>query len=232
MRSNPLEPKGEILLLAGDIVPFAVMHKHADFFDYVADHFETTYWVPGNHEYYHSDIAKRSGVVNEKIRSNVFLVNNLSVKYPDFKLIFTTLWSKISQVNQLVIQQHISDFQVIRDQGSFLTPFHFNQLHEDSLKFLKKEVNQEKSIVVTHHVPTFINYPDIYKGDPINEAFAVELHDFIEPSSIAYWIFGHHHYNVPEFKIGNTNMITNQLGYIQIYEGAGFDRSKFIIQNK
>ena len=40
IKANPIEPKGDILLLAGDIVPFNVMHKHADFFSYVSDHFK------------------------------------------------------------------------------------------------------------------------------------------------------------------------------------------------
>ncbi len=228
LRSNPLQPKGDILLLAGDIVPFAIMHKHADFFDHIADHFETTYWIPGNHEYYHSNIADRSSQLNEKIRNNVFLVNNLAVKLPEVKLIFSTLWSKISPVNQWAIQQGISDFQVIRHNGNPFTPFHFNQLHEECLQFLQKEVNQENSIIITHHVPTFLNYPDKYKGDSLNEAFAVELHDFIEPSGIEYWLFGHHHQNIPDFSLGTTKMITNQLGYVKYKEDAGFDINKII----
>lgn len=31
IKANPLEPVGEILLLAGDIVPFSAMDKHASF---------------------------------------------------------------------------------------------------------------------------------------------------------------------------------------------------------
>ena len=79
LKRNPIQPVGDVLVLAGDILPFVVMDKHQDFFSYVSDNFKTTYWLPGNHEYYHFDIAEKSGLINEAIRSNVFLVNNTAV---------------------------------------------------------------------------------------------------------------------------------------------------------
>ena len=79
LKQNPLLPGGDVLLLAGDIVPFAVMEKHTDFFNYISDSFKTTYWIPGNHEYYYLDISSRSGTLNEKLKDNLFLVNNVSV---------------------------------------------------------------------------------------------------------------------------------------------------------
>ncbi|MDZ4759234.1 MAG: metallophosphoesterase [Bacteroidota bacterium] len=69
LKEFPIKSVGDILLLAGDIVPFASMDKHKDFFNFCADNFETVYWLPGNHEYDHFDLAKKCGVLNEKIKT-------------------------------------------------------------------------------------------------------------------------------------------------------------------
>lgn len=231
LKQYPLLPVAEVLVLAGDIVPFVVMDKHKDFFSYVADHFETTYWLPGNHEYYHLDIAEKSGVLNEKIRSNVFLVNNTSVVHGNAKLLFSTLWSKISPAHQWQIQRSLNDFHLVKHKGFRFTTEQYNQLHEESLIFIQNElktVNGEKPVVFTHHCPTFLNYPEQYKGDVLNEAFAVELYDLIEASGIAYWAYGHHHCNTSEFSIGDTKLITNQLGYVQLNENGYFETNKCI----
>jgi predicted phosphohydrolase len=231
-KANPLVSNGDVLVLAGDIIPFALMDKFKDFFSYLSDNFETTYWVPGNHEYYQFDAATKSGILFEKIKSNVFLINNSAVLHQDTKLIFSTLWSKISPANQWYIERGLSDFQVIKYNGFRLSAEWHNQLHNDCLSFITQETQQtaaSKTIVVTHHVPTFLNYPIQYKGDVLNEAFAVELFDIIESSSIDYWIYGHHHSNTPDFKIGNTTLLTNQLGYVQQNENQLFSPKKAII---
>jgi predicted phosphohydrolase len=231
LKKNPLLPKGNILLLAGDIVPFALMDKHKDFFNYVADHFETTYWVPGNHEYYHYDAATKSGILNEQIRSNVFLVNNIAIQQANVHLIFSTLWSKISPVYEWEIERGMNDFHVIKYNGFRFSVPKFNQLHYESLLFIKQELQKpkpEKTVVVTHHVPTLMHYPKQYKNSTLNQAFAVELFDLIEPSAADVWIYGHHHQNTPDFKIGETRMLTNQLGYVQNGEHGLFDTGKII----
>lgn len=231
LKQNLLQPVGDVLVLAGDIVPFAVSDKHSDFFNYVADHFETTYWLPGNHEYYRSDIAEKCGVLFENIRNNVFLVNNTSVVHGNAKLIFSTLWSKISPGYQWQIERSMSDFHLIKYKGFRFSAEQYNQLHEESLTFIQNElktVKDEKVAVFTHHCPTFLNYPEQYKGNVLNEAFAVELHDQIEASNIAYWAYGHLHSNILEFSIGKSKLITNQLGYVQLNEHQLFETNKCI----
>ena len=229
IKENPLQPVGEVLILAGDIVPFDVLDKNKDFFNYVSEHFETTYWLPGNHEYYRFDIAKKSSVLNEKIRSNVFLVNNTSIIHKNTKLIFSTLWSKISNGHQWQIERSLNDFNLIKNKSFRFTAEAYNQLHDQCLNLIKSEIKNntvEKLAVFTHHCPTFVNYPVQYKGDILNEAFATELYDLIELSDIDYWVYGHHHTNTSEFTIGKTKLLTNQLGYVHLNEHDLFKANK------
>lgn len=231
LTTHPIEPVADILVLAGDIVPFCEMKKQEDFFDYLSTHFEKIYWVPGNHEYYGCDLANKCGTFNEAIRDNLFLVNNQSLMIKDTKFIFSSLWSNISIANAENIQNQLNDFKRINYKNSPLKVTDYNGYHKESLHFLKRELSlskHPKKVVVTHHVPTFYKYPTEYKNDPLNEAFAVELFDLIEDSKPDYWIYGHHHYNQPEFTIGKTQLCTNQLGYVTYNEHLGFDPKKTI----
>ena len=230
LMDNPIEVKGDILILAGDITLFNIIDDFRFFFDFVSKNFKYTYWIPGNHEYYYYDIAKKPNLFKEQIRKNVYLVNNIAVIHEDIKLIFSTLWSNITPANSFNILRSLSDFRVISNKGKSFTVDKYNSLHKRGLKFLEKEIKlntHKKTVVITHHAPTFMNYPEQYKGSPINDAFATELFDFIENCNANYWIYGHTHGNVPNFNIGNTILTTNQLGYIRNWENENFDGGKF-----
>ena len=67
IEDHPIQATGDILIMAGDIVPFKEISKCDDFFDKLSKDLETVYWLPGNHEYYDSDIKRSHGGV---FRSN------------------------------------------------------------------------------------------------------------------------------------------------------------------
>ena len=228
----PLHVKGDVLLLAGDVTPFAQMEQHGYFFDFVAKNYKAAYWIPGNHEYYGSDIARRSGTLHETIRDNVFLVNNTTIDIGGVDLICTTLWSHIDPAYEWEITRAMSDFHVINNGARKLTIDVYNSMHAQCMRYLQQAISDSKAarkIVMTHHVPTLMNYPEKYKEDRLNQAFAVELYDFIESSGTDCWIYGHTHSNTPDFKIGDTLMLTNQLGYVKYGENADFINSKTIV---
>jgi len=229
---HPLKPVGDVLILAGDIVPFAIMDNYKDFFSYLSDHFKTTYWIPGNHEYYHFDLSTKNGTLIEKIRPNVTLVNNTTIELEDTEFIFSTLWSKISPKHENRLEEAMNDFRLIRYHENLLKPQQINEFNRESVEFIQQELlknKQPKKIVVTHHVPTFINAPDKYKGSILHEALGVELSDLIENSGPDFWIYGHIHRNHPEFKIGKTILLTNQMGYVVKGEQKLFKTDKSLI---
>ncbi len=231
IKNHPLIPSGEVLILAGDIFLFADMETHNSFIDFVSEHFERVYWLPGNHEYYSYDMAEKDFVLNEKIRENVWLVNNICIAHKNVELIFSTLWSDISPGHEWEIKQRAADFSAISIDKKPFTPFDFNSLHKQSRYFLEeafKNPTANKRIVVTHHVPTLFNYPEKYINSTINEAFVVEMYSLIESSNVDYWIYGHHHCFVPAFTIGKTTLLTNQLGYVKHYEHLDFKRDAVI----
>jgi predicted phosphohydrolase len=232
LKQNPLIPSGDILILAGDIVLFRLIEQFMDFFKFCSDNFEKTYWIPGNHEYYQGDLANRIGSFMEEIVPNVHLVNNTSIDTGNTRIIFSTLWTPISDEKAWYIQNGLNDYRLIKDTGLLFTPARSTELFNENLAFIQKSVSsnqQEKCVVVTHHVPTFTNYPKEYRSSNLNEAFATDLNEYIESSAIDYWIYGHHHRNIPTFKIGNTELLTNQLGYVSYTEHTDFKTNKCIV---
>jgi Icc-related predicted phosphoesterase len=229
LSTNPISVCGEILILAGDIAPLHDEFLNNPFFSFISKNFKQVFWIPGNHEYYYKNISEYSKSFNIQIHKNISIVNNINLDYKGIRFIFSTLWSKISKENEKIIEQYVSDFECITSNGRKFRASGFNKLHNESLNFIRQSLigKKDKMVVVTHHLPSALCDSPVHNNSPIKEAFCVDLTEYIEESGANFWIYGHSHYNQKPLYIGNTIMLTNQLGYIHLNEHDSFKQNAF-----
>ncbi|MFZ4726997.1 MAG: metallophosphoesterase, partial [Paludibacter sp.] len=187
--TTPLSVAGDILILAGDIVPLHDEYLTNPFFSYVSSHYKQVYWIPGNHEFYHKNISDYSTSYNIRIFENINIVNNIELQYAGIRFIFSTLWSKITLGNEKNIERNVSDFEFISRNNKKFNAATFNKLHDESLGFIKHSLNSkwDKTVVVTHHLPSVLCNSDVHNASSINEAFCVDLTGYIKECNANFW---------------------------------------------
>ena len=239
LADHPLEVTGDILLIAGDTAYLDLpesgcdTYSQYDFWDWASEHYKQVIVCFGNHDFYgYYDLATMPNGYCKEIRSNIHAYYNEVVHIGDIDIIVSTLWAKIPPYDAYVTERNVSDFYRIVYDGHRLTTDDFNNEHERCMQFIRQSVETSKAktkIVLTHHVPTQLCTAKEFQGSTINGAFTVELGDYIADSGVDFWIYGHSHRNI-DAKIGKTEIVSNQLGYISQgeYVTNGFDPSKFI----
>jgi predicted phosphohydrolase len=229
MINNPLSVKGDILILAGDIVPLHDENLANPFFNFISNNYKKVFWVPGNHEFYYRDINDFKSSLNIQLKHNIHILHNIEFLYDDINFVFSSLWSKISIENERSIEQSVADFDCIQKNNKKLRAGDFNKLHEESLSFIKQSLQDKKgkTVVVTHHLPSNLCNSRLHNDSPINEAFCVDLTDYVEKCDANFWLYGHSHFNQKPLYIGNTIMLTNQLGYVHNKEQGSFKNNTY-----
>jgi Icc-related predicted phosphoesterase len=227
--TNPISVCGDILILAGDIVPLHDEFLNNPFFSLISEKFREVFWVPGNHEYYYNNISDYGSSFNIKVHDNIRIVNNIVLQIEGIRFIFSTLWSRISRANEKIIEQGVSDFECITNNSKKFRVADFNRLHDESLSFLRQSLTEraDKTVVITHHLPSSLCDSHVHNASPIKEAFCVDLTDYIEESNANFWIYGHSHYNQKPLIVGKTILLTNQLGYIHLNEHDSFKQNAY-----
>ena len=233
LKSDPLIPSGDILVLAGDIGYLGdANYATHPFWDKVSAEFKQVIGVPGNHELYKFfDINELHEGWSQEIRANVHIHYNSVIHLgAETDLIASTLWAKILPGEEYITEHCVSDFKRIRNGEFRLSAERFNEEHLKCLDFIKKAVAESKAkniVVATHHVPSFALMSGEFKDSSINGAFTSELGNFIADSRINYWIYGHSHRNI-DATIGATQCVSNQLGYVFQDEHHSFRRDAVI----
>lgn len=229
LNNYPLNVTGDYLIIAGDAI--LLKNKEHTFWDWCSKNYKEVFICYGNHEFYHGpDLSEfKTGSILE-LRPNVKYYYNCVINIEGIDIIISPLWAYIHDKNKEFVVSSINDFKCIKYNGHNLTSEDFNKEHEKCLSFIKDALKNSKAkykIVVTHHLPSnILNNPQYYNS-PYNEGFVVELQDYIKTCGADYWIFGHSHYNSNKI-IGNTQCLSNQIGYVMTNEHKTFDHSKYI----
>lgn len=230
---NPVRIKDSIniLILAGDIGD----PKTSKYWDFIKIHsylYNHIILITGNHEYYGFTIEDTDNLITEMIThmklKNVYFLNNKSIILNGIKFIGSTFWSYIPLEYETDVITYLNDYKYIQN----FNVSKCNNLHSISKKYIqdeldKKEVNN--AIVISHHAPTF-NYSShpLHNGKTTNCAFSSNSDELVSKST--YWIFGHTHYNYPEYNDHKytSKLKTNQLGYNWDRPTKGFNYNSYI----
>ncbi|MBO4722573.1 MAG: metallophosphoesterase [Muribaculaceae bacterium] len=233
LKEHPLEVAGDILVLAGDILLFGekLMSEHP-FWEWCSDHYAHTFIVPGNHEYYNRvDVLSTLTNFTYPLRKNVTYINNRSITLGDTEIFFTTLWSRISDDALAAVQMGMNDCRRIVFGDHLLLATDYARAHDKCFTWLKDALSKSTAphkVVVTHHCPIIAEDPR-YDDNGLSSAFVVDLEVFIKKSNIDYWIFGHTHWNAKRgTRVGNTTLLTNQMGYLTHGGEEGFNLNEMI----
>ena len=212
----------EVCILAGDIGnPYQEIYDN--FMKHISTTFKKTFVIPGNHEYYNNTkTIEETNVFLEsyfKRFDNISFLNNSYEHYNGHCFVGTVLWSKIYDP-----AYKINDTYKIPS----LDCTKYNQLHSESVEFLKQTLLHNKnSVVITHHMPSFslidVKYM-VPSMAPYHQWFSSDMDKFINDhqNNIKCWIYGHTH-TISNRTINNIPFLCNPIGYPDENDLTRFD---------
>ncbi len=231
----PKSADADVMILAGDIITFKDFQPLSQF---LSAWEKPVLFVAGNHEYY-----TRRSMQSENTKfvqwlaqehPNVLFLQDEAVTIDGVHFFGGTMWTDFQQGSQqamVTAQMQMNDFKlIVTDEGQRLMPSDTIDMHEAFTKKLKNWFAKKLTgprIVVTHHAPV-INPKTIYANSPLSPAFnSLDMVALIEKHQPSLWVYGHTH-ECDNHMLGNTNIISNQLGYPN--PAGGYECTEFDAQ--
>ena len=227
-----LVPNSDVVVLAGDIAV-----KYSGIIEVLrqfAKAYKSVIYVPGNHEFYGSDIHFLDKLEDDlHIRGiwNVHFLNPGCVSIAGVHFIGAPLWTNFREdfLAQHMAKSMIADFQKIKG----FSPAKAKELHYKHLEHIRFFYNELKGpkVIVTHFLPSVECISERFRGEGLlNNYFANDLGKEIEDmKNVPYWMFGHTHDSV-DFMQGDVRMLCNPYGY-EFYE-TNKDFKEMIVEIK
>ncbi len=194
-------------------------------------------YVPGNHEFYHHDIA-----LIDKLKAeapcHIHVLDDDQVIINGVRFLGCILWTdfelfgeadKVFAMQQA--RQRMTDFSIIRNSGRRFAPEDAIGLHTSSRNWLAAMLAEPfagKTVVVTHHAPSSRSVHPRYASDLLTPAFASNLEHVMDGDRVALWVHGHMHEPF-DYEIHGTRVVCNPRGYAPNALAPGF-RPDFVVE--
>lgn len=222
----PLVTDTDVVVLAGDIgVGVQGLHwVNAKFPD------RPVVYVPGNHEFYHHDIALIDDL-KAQAPDHIHVLDNDQVIIDGMRFLGSILWTDFAlfgEVDKFFSMQHarqrMTDFAIIQNSGKQFSPEDAIRLHtasRDWLALMLAEPFDGETVVVSHHAPSSQSVHPRYACDLLTPAFASNLEHLMDGGRVALWIHGHMH-DPADYEIYGTRIVCNPRGYAPNAVTPGF----------
>lgn len=203
--------KHDLLVLAGDVSNNNTVTLIA--LDELLKHFKFIIFVYGNHEYYldtknqkrkYGNSVKKVEELESLLPSNIKVLKNFEVfNYNGISFAGDTSWYSLET------EEDKDFFYKISNDSKNISGIYIPSEHESVL--IHYQNLNKVDVIVTHVPPIPMNgYGETHKGT------ACYLSPLPIEDKSSIWIFGHTHHRNFEFKINNTILLSNAIGYQEV----------------
>jgi len=212
--------EADVVILAGDIGnPF--MDNYKLLLRKLSLSHQKVFVISGNHEYYSK---KTMSKVDKKIRNicekedDIHFLQMDSYIFNDVKFMGCTLWS--NPIDKTLCK-YMNDFDNISTNDKTFSFDKYNEKHLLHKNWLENELSHNdnnKTIVITHHLPSFQLINEKFIDNPLNQFFASDIKLYNARISC----YGHTHIS-NKMEINGIQYYCNPKGYSHEESGWNAD---------
>lgn len=184
--------------------------------------------VPGNHDYYNGPLDDEARMRAAVEAAGATWMQEFDGVLGTSRVLACTLWASMEGRGAMELDwiwEEMKDYREIymmHDRMRPIFPQDTIEVHKAHLSWLNERMSHaptegfERTIVITHHAPSRRALTQKRRQNYLGAAYASDLEDAIDWSSIDLWLYGHtHHYTT--FDVGGTICQNVSLGYPREY---------------
>jgi predicted phosphodiesterase len=198
---------------------------------------KTVIYVPGNHEYYGSELVEMRAEMYRKAEAlraeghRIFVLDCDAIEIDCVRVLGATCWTDYRLFGEglkdiaMLDAKRMNDHRLISfsdgrgqldsytKRSSLFLPQHAERLHQHARAWLTDQLAQPfdgKTVVITHHLPSWRSVATRFERDTLTPAFASNLDHLVEQADL--WIHGHTH-DAFDYQLGRCRVVCNPMGY-------------------